>query len=168
MSSSKSQMPIVVLEAIGLLVSTVVQTPPRRTPEAPGAAGPTPADQFHPNANAPILPGRTCLERVGLNRYSGWQPTDCQQKGGDGARRQAHGPRRKGGGDREGGHPKQTYVPHPGCPTGCRIVLPNCAAELAAEQCCRIWSPCRRIVLPNLSVLLPNCAAEFRASWCRI
>ena len=85
MSRSKSQMPIVVLEAIGLLVSTVVQTPPRRTPEAPGAAGPTPADQFHPNANAPILPGRTCLERVGLNRYSGWQPTDCQQKGGDGA-----------------------------------------------------------------------------------
>ena len=43
------------------------------------------------------------------------------------------GPRRKGGGDRVGGHSKQTYVLHLGCPIGGRSVLPNCAAELAAE-----------------------------------
>ena len=85
MSSSKSQLPIVVLEVIGFLVSTVVQMPSRCIPEVSGAVGSTSADQFYPNANVPIFPGRTCLESVGVNRYSGWQPTDCQQKGGDGA-----------------------------------------------------------------------------------
>ena len=85
MSSSNSQMPIVVLEVIGFLVSTVVQMPSRCIPEVSGAVGSTSADQFYLNANVLVFPGRTCLESVGVNRYSGWQPTPCQHKGGHGA-----------------------------------------------------------------------------------
>ena len=63
MSSSKSPLPIVVLEVIGFLVSTVVQMPSCCIPEVSVAVGSTSADQFYPNANVLISLGRSCVDR---------------------------------------------------------------------------------------------------------